>query len=135
MYMVDQEKGWLLTRQAWINGVNEYYPGTPKPSYIKPWPEMDAWEQEAVKLLYQHVHNIIKPALEQGIRVSREHGGYLVCSIWNVLMFQLLHEPKPSYVKHFNELDEWQQKTDIKMFEAIEASVQEEVALKDSAIK
>ena len=44
-------------------------------------------------------------------------------------MFQLLREPKPSYVKHFNELDAWQQKTDIKMFEAIEAAVLQEVAL------
>jgi hypothetical protein len=62
------------------------------------------------------------------MRISREHGGYLVCSIWNVLMFQLLRDPKPSYVKHFNELDAWQQKTDIKMFEAIEASVLQEIS-------
>jgi hypothetical protein len=43
-------------------------------------------------------------------------------------MFQLLRDPKPSYVKHFNELDAWQQKTDIKMFEAIEASVLQEIS-------
>ena len=59
-------------------------------------------------------------ASNKGYEFLREHGGYLVSAIWNVLMFQLLHDPKPSYVKHFNDLDEWQQKTDIKMFEAIE---------------
>ncbi len=45
-------------------------------------------------------------------------------------MFQLLRDPKVSYVKHFNELDEWQQKTDIKMFEAIEAAVLQEISPK-----
>jgi hypothetical protein len=124
---VNQEQGWLSTRQAWIDGVNEHYPGTLKPSYIKPWSEMDAWEQEAIKLLYQHVRAITLPSLEQGTRIPREHGGYLVCSIWNVLIFQLLREPKPSYVKHFDQLEGWQQQADTKMFEAIEASVLQEI--------
>lgn len=66
---------------------------------------MAAWEQEAIKFLYQEVRTIILPALKQGGRVPPEHGCYLVSAIWNVLMFQLLHEPKPSYVKHFHELD------------------------------
>lgn len=126
--MMDFEQGYRLTRQAWIDGVNTFHP-TPKESYTLPWEKMPPWEQEAVKALYQHVRSTILPTLKDGIRIPREHGGYLVCSIWNVLMFQLLREPKPSYVKHFNELDEWQQKTDIKMFEAIEAAVLQEISL------
>src|SRR5438046_1332078 len=102
------EQGYRATRQAWIDGVHEYYPGTPKPSYITPWSEMEQWEQEAVKLLYEQVRAIILPSLRAGIHVPEGHGGYLVCSIWNILMYQLLSTPKPSYVKHFNELDEWQ---------------------------
>ena len=110
-------------RQAWIDGVKEYYPGEPKASYILPWGEMSSWEQEAVRLLTQHVQSILIPLAAQNIQIPREHGGYLVCAIWNTLMFQLLLEPKPSYVKHFDQLDEWQQKADIKMFEAIEGTV------------
>ncbi|MBA2284140.1 MAG: hypothetical protein H0W02_01515 [Ktedonobacteraceae bacterium] len=125
---MDFEQGYRLTRQAWIDGVKAFHP-TPKEAYILPWEKMSSWEQEAVKALYQHVRNIILPGLKEDIRISPEHGGYLVCSIWNVLMFQLLRDPKPSYVKHFNELDEWQQKTDIKMFEAIEATVLQEISL------
>lgn len=121
------EQGYRLTRQAWIDGVNMFHP-TPKESYILPWEKMASWEQEAVKALYQHVRNIILPSLKEGIQIPREHGGYLVGSVWNVLMFQLLRDPKASYVKHFNELDEWQQKTDIKMFEAIEAAVLQEIS-------
>ncbi len=94
---MDFEQGYRLTRQAWIDGVNEFHPA-PKEAYILPWENMSSWEQEAVRSL-----------------------------IWNVLMFQLLHDPKPSYVKHFNDLDEWQQKTDIKMFEAIESAVRQEI--------
>src|SRR5574340_58173 len=66
--------------------------------------------------------------LKQGRRIPSEYGGYLVSAIWNVLMFELLQEPKLSYVKHFHELDAWQQQTDIKMFEAIEAAVLQEMS-------
>jgi hypothetical protein len=45
-----------------------------------------------------------------------------------VLLFQLFGEPKPSYVKHFDDLDAWQQKTESKMFEAIEAAVLQETS-------
>ncbi|SRR5258707_206782 len=114
-------------RQAWIDGVKEYYPGDPKASYILPWNEMTAWEQEAVRLLTQYIQAILAPLATQGLRLPREHGGYLVCSVWNTLMFQLLREPKASYVKHFNQLDEWQQKTDIKMFEAIEEIIESKI--------
>ena len=124
---MDFEQGYRLTRQAWIDGVNAFHP-TPKESYTLPWEKMSSWEQEAVKALYQHVCTIILPGLKEDVRIQHEHGGYLVCSIWNVLMFQLLHDPKPSYVKHFHELDEWQRKTDIKMFEAIELSVLQEIS-------
>jgi hypothetical protein len=89
---------------------------------------MSSWEQEAVKSLYHQVRGILLPGLKQGRYIPREYGGYLVSAIWNILMFQLLQDPKPSYVKHFHELDEWQQKTDIKMFEAIEAAVLQEIS-------
>lgn len=125
--IMDFEQGYRLIRQAWIDGVNAFHPA-PKESYTLPWEQMSPWEQEAVKALYQHVRNIILPSLKEDIRIPREHGGHLVCSIWNVLMFQLLRDPKPSYVKHFTELDEWQQKTDIKMFEAIERAVLQEIS-------
>lgn len=123
---MDFEQGYRLTRQAWIDGVNEFHP-TPKDSYTLPWEKMPSWEQEAVKSLYHEVRAILLPSLKQGIRIPSAHGGYLVSAIWNVLMFQLLHNPKPSYVKHFNDLDEWQQKTDIKMFEAIESAILQEI--------
>lgn len=124
---MDFEEGYRLTRQAWIDGVNAFHP-SPKESYTLPWEKMSSWEQEAVKILYHEVRGILLPGLKQGIRIPREHGGYLVSAIWNVLMFRLLRDPKSSYVKHFNDLDEWQQKTDIKMFEAIESAVLQEVS-------
>jgi hypothetical protein len=122
------EQEYHLTRQAWIDGVNAFHPN-PKKSYTLPWEKMPTWEQEAVKALYQHVRSILLPSFKEGIRIPHEQGGYLVCSIWNVLMFQFLHDPKPSYVKPFHKLDEWQQKTDIKMFQAIEATVLQEISL------
>ncbi|MEO7020773.1 MAG: hypothetical protein ABI234_11535 [Ktedonobacteraceae bacterium] len=124
---MDFEQGYRSTRQAWIDGVNEFHPA-PKGSYTLPWESMSSWEQEAVKSLYHEVRTLILPGLQQGIRLPLEHGGYLVSALWNVFMFRLLHDPKPSYVKHFNELDEWQQKTDVKMFEAIETAALQEIS-------
>lgn len=122
---MDKEQAYRAVRQAWIDGVKAYHPA-PKESYILPWEKMPSWEQEAVKSLYHHVRAIILPTIKQGRRIPSEYGGYLVSAIWNVLMFELLGEPKSSYVKHFHELDTWQQQTDIKMFEAIEAEVLKE---------
>ncbi|MBV8694404.1 MAG: hypothetical protein JO183_02840 [Ktedonobacteraceae bacterium] len=124
--MMEFEQGYRSTRQAWIDGVNQFH-SAPKETYTLPWEKMASWEQEAVKSLYHEVRSLILPGLKKGIRLPPEHGGYLVSAIWNVLMFQLLGEPKPSYVKHFDDLDAWQQKTDIKMFEAIEAAVLQEI--------
>jgi hypothetical protein len=123
------EQGWRATRQAWVDGVIAFYPGTPKQSYIKPWNEIDKWEQQAVKMLYSHIRAIILPTIQAGKEIPLEHGGYLVCSIWNVLVLQLLDNPKPSYIKHFDQLDNWQQRTDIKMFEAIRDSVLQETRI------
>src|SRR5215469_16224442 len=122
---MDIETGARETRQAWIDGVNEYHP-SPKASYTLSWGEMAEWERKAVITLYKQVRATILPSLQSGVHLPAEHGGYLVCSIWNALMFQLLHDPNPSYVKHFDQLDEWQRKTDIKMFEAIERSISQE---------
>jgi hypothetical protein len=80
-----------------------------------------------VKMLYSHTQATIPPTLQASKEIPPEHGGYLVCSIWNILVLQLLDAPKASHIKHFNELDEWQQKTDIKMFEAIRDSVTQEI--------
>lgn len=126
---MDFEQGYRSTRQAWIDGVTTFHPD-PKESYTLSWEHMPSWEQEAVKSLYHEVRSIIMPGLKQGIHIPREHGGYLVSALWNVLMYQFLREPKASYVKHFNQLDEWQQKTDIKMFEAIEVAVLQELSRK-----
>jgi hypothetical protein len=115
-----------LLRQAWIRGVEQYYPGEPKAGYIAEWDNIAEWEREALRQLYSHVRNIVEPALKNGVAIPAEHGGHLVSSVWNILMFQLLKEPKPSYVKHFNQLDEWQQKTDIAMFEAIVQTITQE---------
>ena len=124
---MDFEQGYRATRQAWIDGVNEFHPA-PKASYTLQWEEMASWEQEAVKSLFYEVRTLILPGLQQGIHIPAEYGGYLVGALWNVFMFRLLRDPKPSYVKHFNELDEWQQKTDIKMFQAIETVVRQEIS-------
>lgn len=119
---MDTEQAYRIVCQAWIDGVNEFHPA-PQASYTLPWEEMPAWEREAVKALYHEVRALLLPGLQQGIRLPSEHGGYLVGALWNVFIFRLVPNPKPSSVKHFPALAEWQQKTFIKMFEAIETIV------------
>jgi hypothetical protein len=125
--IMNLEQGYRATRQAWIDGVNQFYPGAPKESYVLPWERMPEWEKEAVKKLYDSIRMIILPGLKKGVRLPNVVGGYLVASIWNALMYELLGSPKPSYVIPFDQLSSWQQKTDYRMFEAIEASVLQEI--------
>jgi hypothetical protein len=66
------EQGYRATRQAWIDGVNKFYPGVPKQSYVLPWDEMPEWEQEAVKALYHHVQQVILLSLQASIKIPRE---------------------------------------------------------------
>src|SRR6266849_8626284 len=43
---VDREADGRFFREAWIQGVKRYFPGTPKESYIAPWEAMREWEQQ-----------------------------------------------------------------------------------------
>ncbi|EFH90006.1 hypothetical protein [Ktedonobacter racemifer] len=117
-------------RQAWIEGVQRYYPGTPKPGYISPWEEMPGWEQEAASAVYNKARALILSGLqhEPATRLAPEQGGRFIAEAWTVQMYRLLGNPKPGYVADWEDLPEWQRRTDIDIFAEIEAAALEDVA-------
>jgi len=117
-------------REAWIRGVQKHYPGTPKPSYITPWKEMSAWEQEAARAVYGKVRALIQAGLqhEPPTRLTEEQGGRYISEAWNVQVFRHIEHPKPAYVADWEDLPEWQRLTDRDIFAAIEQTVLQEVA-------
>jgi hypothetical protein len=76
---MDCEQGSRSTRQAWIDGVNQFHLA-PKEAYTVPWENMPSWEREAVKSLSHQVRRLLLPSLKQGIRIPPEHGGSLECA-------------------------------------------------------
>jgi hypothetical protein len=123
--MVDREAGGRFFRGAWIAGVHKHYPGTPKESYIKPWEEMDEWEQESAIAVYQQVAGVIHAGLHQErLTLTREQGGRLIRIAWVGQMYRYFREPKPAYVANWDEMSsQWEREVDMDIFEAIQQAI------------
>lgn len=125
---MDREEGGRLFRAAWIKGVQEHYPGTPKPGYIVPWEEMQVWEQESAMAVYEQVRQFVLLTGGASAKLTREQQGRFVCLCWLGQIFKHFPEPKPSYVADWEQLPPWQRETDADIFAAIETAVLREEA-------
>ncbi|MFC3898647.1 hypothetical protein ACFOWZ_44885 [Lentzea rhizosphaerae] len=109
-------------REAWIAGVNKYFPGTPKDSYITPWDTTPDWEKSSATAVYDQVVAFIK-AGDDATKLTRAQKGQFVAVCWIVQIYRHIADPKPGYVADWDKLPEWQQQTDCDIFEAIEQQV------------
>jgi hypothetical protein len=107
-------------RDAWIAGVNSYFPGEPKPGYIAPWEDMPTWEQESATAVYDQVVAFISATSGAARRLTREQKGRFVALCWIGQIYKHIPDPKPSDVADWEELPEGQQATDADIFEHIE---------------
>lgn len=121
--MLDQEAGGRYFRQAWIFGVNQHFPGTPKPGYITRWDEMAEWEQKAAIAVYRKTQAFISVGLQEGVNPTPEQGGRFISEAWNVQVYRHIPNPKASYVADWEDLPEWQRQTDIHIYSVIAAEV------------
>jgi hypothetical protein len=119
---VTQEEKGRAFRAAWIAGVQKYYPGTPKASYIVPWEAMASWEQESAVAVYEQVYQFVSLTKGKTTHLSREQKGRFVCLCWIGQIFLHISNPKPSYVADWDELPAWQQETDSDIFQMIETA-------------
>ncbi|MFC4560315.1 hypothetical protein ACFO4E_00440 [Nocardiopsis mangrovi] len=115
-----QDERGRVFRQAWIDGVNAYYPGEPKPGYITPWEDTPDWEREAATAVYDQVSAFITVTNGAAARLTAEQKGRFVALCWTGQIFKHFADPKPSYVADWEQLPEWQRKTDSGIFERIE---------------
>lgn len=116
----DEEQGRRF-RQAWIDGVREYYPGEPKPGYIVPWEQMPRWEQDAAAAVYQQVREFVEISAGSTRMLTAEQKGRFICVCWIAQMYRHLGDhPKPGYVADWADLPPWQQQTDTAIFSHIE---------------
>jgi hypothetical protein len=122
--MLEKASDGQFFRNAWIAGVNKHFPGTPKPGYVAPWSEMAEWEQKAANVVYEKTRAFIQAGLQDN--VTPEQGGRFISEAWNVQVYRHTPSPKPSYVADWEELPEWQRKTDMDIFEAITVAVRED---------
>ncbi|MEU9889332.1 hypothetical protein [Sphaerisporangium sp. NPDC051011] len=107
-------------REAWIAGVNKYYPGAPKPGYVAPWEETPEWEQQAAAAVYGQVREFIAVSGGAATRLTRAQKGRFVALCWIAQIYRHFPDPKPSYVADWDEMPEWQRETDADIFERIE---------------
>jgi hypothetical protein len=116
---VSVEQGRIF-REAWIAGVKAHYPGDPKPGYIVPWEETPDWERESAAAVYDQVAAFLTTTAGAATKLTRDQKGQFVALCWIGQIYKHFPDPKPSYVAAWSELPEWQQLTDIEIFERIE---------------
>ncbi|MEV0051124.1 hypothetical protein AB0H34_11580 [Saccharopolyspora shandongensis] len=119
---MSDEQGRIF-REAWITGVNKYYPGEPKPGYIAPWEETPDWERASAAAVYQQVHDFILATEGSTAKLTREQKGRFVALCWIGQIFRHIADPKPAYVADWEAMPEWQKETDSDIFERIEEDV------------
>ncbi|MGP4014278.1 hypothetical protein [Saccharopolyspora sp. 5N708] len=119
---MSDEKGRIF-REAWIDGVNKYYPGEPKPGYIAPWEDTPDWERASAATVYQQVHDFIVATEGNTAKLTREQKGRFVALCWIGQIFRHIADPKPAYVADWTDMPEWQKETDSDIFERIESEV------------
>ncbi|MBA2284752.1 MAG: hypothetical protein H0W02_04670 [Ktedonobacteraceae bacterium] len=122
-------RGGPLFRQAWIAGIKNYFPGTPKPGYVAPWEAMAPWEQQAAIAVYEQIQQFVLTTAGRTMRLSREQKGRFVALCWIGQIYKHFEQPKESYVSDWEHVPSWQQETDADIFEAIEASLQRELRI------
>jgi hypothetical protein len=126
--IVEQTQNGRFFRNAWIAGVKQHYPETPKEGYIAPWEAISSWEQESASAVYEQVYQFVTLSGGKTTHLSREQKGRFICLCWIVQIFKHISNPKPSYVADWDELPTWQRETDADIFEAIEKFVLQNVA-------
>lgn len=119
----DDDHGGRVFREAWITGVTKYYPGSPKDSYIAPWENTPDWERASAAAVYCQVVDFIELTDGAAARLSPELKGQFVAICWIGQILARIPDPKPGYIAPWDQLPDWQQKTDIGIFEAIERDV------------
>ncbi len=127
---MDREADGRFFREAWIQGVKRYFPGTPKESYIAPWEAMREWEQQSAIAVYQQVRAFICAGVHDGqlTPLTREQGGRLIRIAWVGQMYKHVPDPKPAYIAPWEDMSsQWEQEVDCDIYEAIAATALQEV--------
>jgi hypothetical protein len=119
---MDGESAGRLFRTAWVNGVRQHYPGTPKDGYVSPWEEMPEWERESAQAVAEVIASLVRASGDGARKPTRGQRGQFVATAWLAQIYKHFPDPKPSYVSPCSEMPDWQRETDSDIFDAVEAA-------------
>ena len=128
--MIEKEESGRFFRAAWIKGIHQHYPGTPRPGYVAPWEAIPAWEQESAIAVYEQVRHFALLSGGACTKLTCSQKGQFVCLCWIGQIFKHFPEPKASYVADWEQLPDWQKETDADIFAAIETALLQDDAHK-----
>lgn len=81
---------------------------------------MPSWERESASAVYEQVRAFIESTDRAASKLSRAQKGCFVALCWIGQIYKHFPDPKPNYVADWADLPQWQQLTDIEIFEHIE---------------
>ena len=109
-----------LFRDAWIEGVNRYFPGEPKPGYVAPWEQTPDWERESAAAVCRQILDFLAISDGNAAKLTDEQKGRFVATCWIAQIYKHIPDPKPGYVADWDALPQWQRDTDIAIFARIQ---------------
>lgn len=106
-------------REAWIAGVRAHFPGEPKPGYVASWERTPEWERAAAAAVETQIQHMVQVAAVGAMKLTPEQKGRFVALCWTAQIHQHIAEPKDSYVAGWEALPQWQQATDVDIFDRV----------------
>src|SRR5579872_5783953 len=112
--------GGRFFRDRWIDLVKRHYPGTPPSKELRPWEDLEPWEQEnAIKVygLVQHLAWTVGWPIDG---LSREQKGRFVYRCMIAQVWKRTPQYEEAHPVDWNELPTWQQESYADIFGNIE---------------
>ncbi|RZU54503.1 hypothetical protein EV385_6454 [Krasilnikovia cinnamomea] len=120
---MEAAEGGKIFREAWIEGVQNYFQGEPRTSDIAPWEELQEWEQVSAASVFAAIREFVLASGGGTAKLSRAQRGRFVALCWIAQVHRHFAAPRPSYLADWDELPAWQQQTDADIFDLIEQEV------------
>ena len=121
-----QPEGGRFFRDAWMRGIEKYYPGNPPSASISDWEALDQWEQNSAVAVYDVVqHFVLATGFvavgASSLPLSQEQKGRFVHTCWLASIFNHVAQPGEEDTVAWEDLPAWQQQVYAYIFDDIYA--------------
>ena len=112
--------GGRFFRDRWVDLITRHYSGTPPAKELRPWEDLESWEQENAIKVYELVQHLAWTVGWPIDGLSREQKGRFVYICMVAQMWKRSPQGEKAYLVDWDQLPAWQQESYADIFENIE---------------